>query len=156
RHSRRRRPRPREPLVPSGQRERSGGNPFMCQSPRRSDPMNGKTAVALAALLFLGELPSAPCQDSRPGTGQSSAPGPRERFEARGRADQLDKASDEAMQADRWSEAIAKADELWALCTQSHGAEHFKTVDADWRVKTLRRVAALPREDRVAYISASQ
>ena len=70
------------------------------------------------------------------------------------RAEELDKSIDAAQKADRWDEAIAKAAELLALRTRAQGPNHFETVDAEWRLKTLRRLAPMPKEDRVAYQSA--
>jgi len=71
------------------------------------------------------------------------------------RAEELDKAIDAAVKADRWDEAIARAEELLALRTRVQGPKHFETVNAEWRLKTLRRVAPMPREDRVAYQSGN-
>ncbi len=70
------------------------------------------------------------------------------------RAEELDKAIEAALKADRWDEAIAKAEELLALRTRVQGPKHFETVTAEWRLKALRRVAPMPKEDRVAYQSA--
>jgi len=70
------------------------------------------------------------------------------------RAEELDKAIDAALKADRWDEAIARQEELLALRTRVQGPKHFETVDAEWRLKTLRRVAPMPHEDRAAYQSA--
>jgi tetratricopeptide (TPR) repeat protein len=56
--------------------------------------------------------------------------------------------------ADRWDEAIALSEELLALRTKVEGPKHFETVDAEWRLKTLRRVTAMPKPDRAAYQSA--
>ena len=70
------------------------------------------------------------------------------------RAEELDKAIEAALMADRWDEAIARAEELLALRTRVQGPKHFETVNAEWRLKTLRRVAPMPHEDRVAYRSA--
>jgi tetratricopeptide (TPR) repeat protein len=64
------------------------------------------------------------------------------------------KAIDAALTADRWDEAIARADELLALRARVQGVKHFETVNAEWRLKTLRRVAPMANEDRVAYRSA--
>jgi len=72
-----------------------------------------------------------------------------------GRAEELDKAIDTVLKADRWDEAIAKAAELLVLRTRAQGPKHFETVNAEWRLKTLRRVAPMPHEDRVAYLSAN-
>ncbi len=71
------------------------------------------------------------------------------------RAEELDKAIEAALKADRWDEAIARAEELLALRTRVQGPKHFETVNAEWRLKTLRRVAPMPKEDRVAYQSAN-
>jgi tetratricopeptide (TPR) repeat protein len=71
------------------------------------------------------------------------------------RAEELDKAVEAALNADRWDEAIARAEELLALRTRAQGPKHFETVNAEWRLKTLRRVTALPKQDRAAYRSAS-
>jgi tetratricopeptide (TPR) repeat protein len=70
------------------------------------------------------------------------------------RAEELDKAVEAALRADRWDEAIARAQELLALRAKLQGPKHFETVNAEWRLKTLRRVAPRPEEDRVAYQSA--
>jgi tetratricopeptide (TPR) repeat protein len=70
------------------------------------------------------------------------------------RAERFKKAIDVAIAADRWDEAITKAEELVALRARAQGPKHFETVNAEWRLKALRRVAAMPEEDRVAYRSA--
>ena len=41
-----------------------------------------------------------------------------------------------------------------ALRTRVQGPKHFETVSEEWRKKTLRRLAPMPHEDRVAYQSA--
>ncbi len=66
------------------------------------------------------------------------------------RAKQLDEQVDRALKADRWDEAIARAEELAALRTRIQGPKHFETVSAEWRLKTLLPVARMPHEDRVA------
>jgi tetratricopeptide (TPR) repeat protein len=70
------------------------------------------------------------------------------------RAEDLDKAVEAALKADRWDDAIVKAKELLALRTRVQGPKHFEAVDAEWLLKTLRRVAPMPKEDRLAYQSA--
>ncbi len=70
------------------------------------------------------------------------------------RAKRLDEQIVEAANADRWDEAIARAEELLALRTRAQGAMHFETVSMEWRLKALRRVAPMPHEDRVAFQSA--
>ncbi|MGO9918547.1 MAG: tetratricopeptide repeat protein [Isosphaeraceae bacterium] len=71
------------------------------------------------------------------------------------RAKQLDNQIDKAVKADRGDEAIARAEDLVALRTRTQGPKHFETVDAEWRLKTLRLVAPMPHADRVAYRSAT-
>ncbi len=70
------------------------------------------------------------------------------------RAEELTKAIEGALKADRWDEAIAGAKELLALRTRAQGPKHFETVNAEWRLMALRRVAPMPHEDRLAYQSA--
>ena len=70
------------------------------------------------------------------------------------RAEELDKAIEAALKADRCEEGIANAEELLALRTRAQGPKHFETVSAEWLLKALRRVAPMPPEDRVAYQSA--
>ncbi len=115
----------------------------------------------LMALLFGSLALSIPFPDSgqatapKPSAGQPTAPGLRELTgDDEKRAKQLDEQIDKALDADRWDEAVARAEELFTLRTHAQGPKHFETVDAEWRQKTLRRVARLPRDDRVAYKSA--
>jgi tetratricopeptide (TPR) repeat protein len=70
------------------------------------------------------------------------------------RADDLDKAIDVALEADCWDLAISRAEELLALRTRIQGPKHFETANEERRKKRLRRLAAMPHEDRVAYPSA--
>ncbi len=70
------------------------------------------------------------------------------------RAAELDKAMYAAAKADRWEEAIARAQEMAALRARAQGPMHSRSVNANWTIKLLRRVAALPKEERVAYLSA--
>jgi len=103
------------------------------------------------------EVPSLPAtaQTTFPKEAQAPAPGLRNLTgdDARRAAD-LDKAIEAAMKADRWDEAIARADELLALRARAQGPKHFETVTAEWNLKALRRVAPMPHEDRVAYQSS--
>src|SRR5262245_7151429 len=57
------------------------------------------------------------------------------------RAYELDQAIAAALEADRWDEAIAKAEELLALHAKVQGPKHFETLSAAGRLKTMRRVA---------------
>src|SRR5271170_5204220 len=70
------------------------------------------------------------------------------------RVEELDTAIEAALKADRWDDAVAKALELFALRTRAQGPKHFETVSAEWRLKTLRRVAPMSKEDQLAYQSA--
>jgi tetratricopeptide (TPR) repeat protein len=112
----------------------------------------------LGLLIGLGiEIPVWPTttQTTAPKDAPSPAPGLRKLTGDEGRrADELDKAIEAALKADRWDEAIARAEERLALQARNQGPKHFETVNAEWRLKTLRRVAAMPREDRVTYQSA--
>src|SRR5262245_694283 len=112
---------------------------------------NELTAPALG-LLVLFIASATPGQTPAPPAGQPTAPGLRKLTgdDAR-RAEELDKAIQAALKADRWDEAIARAEELRALRARVQGPKHFETVDAEWFLKALCRVAPMPHEDRVAY-----
>jgi tetratricopeptide (TPR) repeat protein len=117
--------------------------------------MNGKLTAILVGLLGLATLAVAPGQDPKPVTGQPPAPGLRQLSAADARrAEELDKAIEAELKADRWDEAIARAEELLAVRARVQGPKHFETVDAEWLLKSLRRLAPIPKEDRVAYLSA--
>jgi len=99
---------------------------------------------------------AAAAQTTAPKEAQPSAPGLRKLTgDLEKRADQLDEQIDKALKADRWDEAIACARELLALRTRIQGPKQFETVNSEWRLKTLRRVAPMPHEDRVAYQSSN-
>jgi tetratricopeptide (TPR) repeat protein len=109
--------------------------------------------LGLLALLIAA---SASGQTPAPSSAAGQPPGLRQLTgDDEKRAKQLDEQVDKAMKEHRWSEAISKAEELLALMTRVQGAKHFDAVDAAWQVKTLRRVAALPKDDRAAFLSAS-
>jgi len=98
-------------------------------------------------------LPST-AQTTSPKDGQPAAPGLRKLTgENEKRAKQLNEQIDKALELDRWDEAIARADELVALRTRVQGPKHFETITAEWRLKSLRRVAPMPHDDRVTYQS---
>jgi len=117
-----------------------------------------RVAFRLGLLIgFWIEIPESPTrgQTTSPKDAQPAAPGLRKLTGVdAGRADELDKAIEAALKADRWDEAIAKAEELLVLRTRAQGPKHFETMNAEWLLKALRRVAAMPHEDRVAYRSA--
>jgi tetratricopeptide (TPR) repeat protein len=112
----------------------------------------------LGLLIGLGvEIPGQPAsaQTSSPKGAQPPAPRLRKLVgDAARRAEELDKAVSTALKVDRWDEAIARAEELLALRSRVQGPKHFETVNEEWYLKTLRRVAPMPEEDRVAYQSA--
>ncbi len=112
----------------------------------------------LGLLIGLGiEITGLPAtaQTTSPNQAQPPAPALRKLTgEDARRAEELDKAIDAAFKADRWDEASARAEELLALRTRVQGPKHFEMIDAEWLLKTLRRVQPMPHEDRVAYQSA--
>jgi len=118
-----------------------------------------RVVFRLGLLIGLGlAVPVMPttAQTTPPNNPQPSAPGLRKLTgEDEKRAKQLNEQIDNAMKADRWDEATARAEELLALRARVQGTKHFETVSEDWRLKALRRVAPMPNEDRVAYRSAS-
>jgi tetratricopeptide (TPR) repeat protein len=114
------------------------------------------SGVALFVLSF--PIPARPQSPPPAGSvpGQPAAPGLLKLTGEDARhAEELDKAIEAALKADRWNEAMARAQELLALRTRIQGPKSFETVNEEWRVKTLGRVAPMPKEDRVAYQSAS-
>jgi tetratricopeptide (TPR) repeat protein len=117
-----------------------------------------RVVFRLGLLMGLGiEVPGSPttAQTSPPQESQPLAPGLRKLTgDDAKRAEKLDKAIEGALRAVRWDEAIERAEELHALRSKEQGPKHFETVDQEWLVKALRRVATMPNEDRVAYRSA--
>src|SRR5262245_41317578 len=67
-------------------------------------------------------------QTTSPNGSQTPAPGSGQLIgdDAR-RSEELDKAIEAALTADRWNEAIARAEELLALRTRVQGPKHFET-----------------------------
>jgi tetratricopeptide (TPR) repeat protein len=117
--------------------------------------MNGKLMTPWLGLLVLFITSAVPGQTSAPSSGQPPAQGLRTLTGADAqRAQHLEEAIDRAMKEDRWEEAISQAEELLALRARLQGEKHFETVDAMWRVKTLRRVAARTKGDRAAFLAA--
>jgi len=118
-----------------------------------------RVVFRLGLLIGLGiAMPPMPtsAQTTSPKEAQPAAPGLRKLTgDDEERAKQLDEQIGKALRADRWDEAIARAVELLALRTRIQGPKHFETVNAEWLLKTLRRVASMPHEDRVAYQSAN-
>ena len=81
-------------------------------------------------------IPGLPttAQTTSPKEAQLPAPGLRKLTgDDAKQAEELDKAIEAALKADRWDEAIARAEELLALRTLAQGPKHFETVDVEWR-----------------------
>jgi tetratricopeptide (TPR) repeat protein len=111
--------------------------------------------AALRLRLLIGlvvvVLPAA-AQTRSPKESESEAPGLRKLTgDDAKRAAELGKSIEAAIKADRWDEAVAKAEESLALRTRVLGPKHFETVNDEWRVRTDRRVAGMPDEDRAAF-----
>jgi len=105
--------------------------------------VSGQTPAPPAAQTTSARQAQTPAPELRPLTGDDEK-------RARRLAEQIAQATN----ADRWDEAIARAEELLGLRERVQGPKHFETVSAQWRLKALRRVAPMPHEDRVAYQSA--
>ena len=69
------------------------------------------------------------------------------------RAETLNSAIKTTLKADHWAEAIARQEELVALRSRVQGPTHFETVNEQWNLRPLRRVAGMPSEDRSAFLS---
>jgi tetratricopeptide (TPR) repeat protein len=111
----------------------------------------------LGLVIGLGiEIPAYATAQTAPTTeGRPQTPGLRKLTgDDANKAEELDKAIEAALKADRWDNAIARAEELLALRARVQGPKHFETANAEWRLRTLRRVASMPKEDRVAHHSA--
>ncbi len=121
--------------------------------------MKGLRVVIRLGLLIglVVEIPGSPttAQTTTPRETLPTAPELRAlKGDDAGRSQELDKAIEAALKADRWDEAIAKAQELLDLRARGLGSKHFETVNAEWSLKALRRVAPMSREDRGAFRSA--
>ena len=102
----------------------------------------------LGLLIGLGlVIPGRPATARTPSPigSQTPAPGLRKLTgdDAR-RAEELDKAIEAALKADHCDEAIARAEELLTLRSRAQGPEHFETVNAEWDLEALHRVAPMP------------
>jgi tetratricopeptide (TPR) repeat protein len=109
------------------------------------------------ACYFLAVVVAASClaQSPKPAEGRSATARGLQKLagEDARRAEQLNQGIEKDLEADRWNQAIAKAGELLALRAKVQGPKHFESVNAEWLLQTLRRVASMPREDRAAYRS---
>jgi tetratricopeptide (TPR) repeat protein len=117
-----------------------------------------RIVLHLGLLIGLGiEIPTSPAtaQTTSPKEAQPLPPALRKlSVDDAKRAEELHKSIDAARNADRWDEAVARAEELLLLRTRVQGPKHFETVSDEWRLKTLRRVALMAHEDRITYQSA--
>jgi tetratricopeptide (TPR) repeat protein len=117
--------------------------------------MKSKLIAPCLGLLVLVMASASPAKSPAPASDPTPPPRLRELTgEDAQRAEALDKAIEAALKADHWDEAIARAEELLALRSRVQGSKHFETVDAERDLKTLRRVAPMPKEERIAYRSA--
>jgi tetratricopeptide (TPR) repeat protein len=110
--------------------------------------------VLLTGLLIGLANSSATAQVSPPE--KSQVPGPSLRkvtIDDDRSAQRLDEQIDKALNANRWDEAIARTKELIAVHTRVHGPNHFETLNAQWRLKKLRAVAARPKNDQAEFVS---
>jgi tetratricopeptide (TPR) repeat protein len=107
------------------------------------------------ALIMLLTAPEAPGQTPAPRAGQPTAPAARKLTgEDARRAEELLKTILAAQEADRWDEAIARAEEMVALRTKVQGPNHYETLTNRVGLKNLRRFAAMSPEGRAAYRAA--
>jgi CHAT domain-containing protein/Flp pilus assembly protein TadD len=118
-------------------------------------PLRLALRLGLLAGFSIGTLGfSARDQATSPNQARSPASGARkEGDEDEQRAKKLNERIDKAMKVDRWDEAVASAEELFALQARARGSKHFETVNAEWHLKAFRRLNRLSPEDRVAYQS---
>ncbi len=116
---------------------------------------HNRTAPSLGLLVLVIASAVSGQTPAPPGGQPPTAPGLRKLTgDDAKRAEELDKAIGSALKADRADQAIARAEELFALRTHALGPRHFETLNAQWGLETLRRVAAMSKEDRAAYESA--
>jgi hypothetical protein len=92
--------------------------------------MFSKLLAPWPGLLILLIAPAVPGQTSAP---TSSQPPTLKKLagDDEKRAKQLDEQIGQAMNEDRWKDAVAKAEELVALRARVQGPKHFETVDAE-------------------------
>ena len=67
------------------------------------------------------------------------------------RARELNQAIEDALLAGSWDEAIAQAEEMVAWRTKILGPWNYGVVSDEWRLRTLRRVSAMPEEDQKSF-----
>jgi tetratricopeptide (TPR) repeat protein len=101
--------------------------------------------IPLIALLALSLLAPAFADDPKPQwqrmlTGDDAK-----------KAAELEKRIAEFGTADKYADAIRLQGELLAMRTQVQGADHWETVNEKWALTALKKVAALPSEDRAGW-----
>src|SRR6516225_7198014 len=72
------------------------------------------------------------------------------------KAASLQQRIEELENGDQYAEAIKRSEELLALRTKVQGAEHWQTVDQKWAWTALKKVAALPAEQRAGWRQATR
>src|SRR5262245_61359945 len=72
------------------------------------------------------------------------------------KAAELQKRIGELADADKYAEAIRLQEELLALRMKLQRADHWETVNEEWSLTALKKVAALPEEKRSGWRKASQ
>ena len=123
---------------------------------RNGRPARGLRASVVGPVLAI-LIPSVLARAPKPGEAEPAPKPPWQRLlqgDDAKRAKDLDKAIEAALKADQWDKAIARAEELVALRSRVQGPKHDETATDEWRLKALRRVASMSREDRDAYQSA--
>jgi CHAT domain-containing protein/tetratricopeptide (TPR) repeat protein len=114
-----------------------------------------RQTLALAALLPSIAY-SAAAQQPADSAGQTSALHLRKLTgDDEKRAKELDEQIDKATRAGEWDGVIARTQELCALKVRALGPKHFDTISTEARLKSLRRVASMKKEDRADYQSAT-
>jgi tetratricopeptide (TPR) repeat protein len=123
---------------------------------RNGRPARGLRASVVGPVLAI-LIPAVLARAPKPGEAEPAPKPPWQRLlqgDDAKRAKDLDKAIEAALKADQWDKAIAQAEELVALRSRVQGPKHDETATDEWRLKALRRVASMSRDDRIAYQSA--
>jgi tetratricopeptide (TPR) repeat protein len=116
--------------------------------------MFSRIMAPLLTLLIVTIASKAPGQTPASAASKPTAPGlVKLTGDDEKRAKRLAEQIDKSLTADRWDEAIAEADELLDLRKRGQGSKHFETVNEEWRLKALRRVAPCSHDERMTYLS---
>ena len=108
------------------------------------------SAMAILARPALAQVPA-------PKAPKAATPAPRKlsNDDAK-RAEEMDNSVGAALNSDRWDQAITRTEDLLALKTRALGQDHFEVTSLGWNLKLLRRIAPMPREDRLAFLSSNR